>query len=67
MEDAWQYAVYARQDGQWQFSVYPGTTRSVRIIPKPGARVTTVNVAAVDRTGNANFAKPLHTSVRSSR
>jgi len=51
MEDPWQWAVWARrQDGQWQFQAYPGTTRSVRIIPKPGTRVTEVSVAAVDRS-----------------
>jgi uncharacterized lipoprotein YddW (UPF0748 family) len=67
MEDVWQWAVWAEQNGQWQFSTYPGTTRSVRIIPKSGDRVTTVNVAAVDRTGNANFSKPLNTDRRTNR
>ena len=71
MEDAWQYAVWARQesgpDASWQFSAYPGTTRAVRIIPKPGARISAVNVAAVDRSGNANFSKPLSTTGRSTR
>ena len=67
MDDAWQYAVWAKQNGQWQFSTYPGTQRAVRIIPKPGARVTTVSVAAVDRSGNANFSKPLHTGGRTNR
>jgi uncharacterized lipoprotein YddW (UPF0748 family) len=67
MEDPWQWGVWARQDDQWQFHAYPGTMRSVRIIPREGASVTTISVAAVDRTGNANFAKPLHTPRRTNR
>jgi uncharacterized lipoprotein YddW (UPF0748 family) len=67
METPRQWAVWARQDDQWRFSTYPPDTRSVRIIPRQGARITAVNVASVDKTGNANFAKPLPTGQRNTR
>jgi len=67
MESARQWAVWAKQDGDWRFSTYPAGTRSVRIIPRQGAHITAVNVASVDKIGNANFAKPLRTAQRSTR
>jgi hypothetical protein len=67
METPRQWAVWARQDDQWRFSTYPADTRSVRIIPRQGAHITAVNVASVDKTGNANFAKPLRTGQRNTR
>jgi hypothetical protein len=67
MEDPAQWGVWARQDDQWQFQAYPGTTRSVRVIPRQGASITRVSVAAIDRTGNANFSKPVRTGGRTTR
>jgi uncharacterized lipoprotein YddW (UPF0748 family) len=61
------WAVWVKSGGQWRFSTYGGTVRSIRIIPESGQRVQALNVAAVDRTGNANFAQPIKIHVRKKR
>jgi uncharacterized lipoprotein YddW (UPF0748 family) len=53
------WAVWARHGDQWRFATYPANVHFVRIVPETGRSVTAVNVAAVDRAGNANFAQPL--------
>jgi uncharacterized lipoprotein YddW (UPF0748 family) len=59
MEEPRQWAIWARQGKEWRFATYPATIHSVRIVPEAGQKITAVNVASVDRTGNANFAQPL--------
>jgi hypothetical protein len=58
-EDPALWAVWARHGDQWRFATYPANIHAVRIVPESGGSVTAVNVAAVDRAGNANFAQPL--------
>jgi hypothetical protein len=67
MEPAWQWAVWARYGDEWRFSTYPGQVQNLRIIPEPGKGITAVNVASVDRAGNAHFAKPILVGGRNSK
>jgi len=47
------YAVWARREGEWTFSVVPAATASTILEPGTSKKpVTTVVVTAVDRTGN---------------
>ena len=65
--EPWQWAVWARGGDQWRFATYPSVVRSVHIVPEAGHPITAVNVASVDRNGNANFAMPLRIPVRHHR
>jgi uncharacterized lipoprotein YddW (UPF0748 family) len=66
MEPAWQWAVWARYGDEWRFSTYPGQVQNLRIVPEQGKAITAVNVASVDRAGNAHFGKPIRVAGRRS-
>ena len=61
MEEPRMWAVWARYGDEWQFTSYPAGIRSVRIVPETGEakRLSAVSVASVDRSGNANLARPI--------
>jgi uncharacterized lipoprotein YddW (UPF0748 family) len=63
LEPATWWGVWAREQGEWHFSVYPAQVKSVLITPRASQAkgpppIDAVSVIAVDRVGNSNPTAP---------